>query len=61
MNYGEDYGKRVVIVDIADSHRVLVDGAGNGFPRVLYPIKRLTLTSLLVPGVNRGARTGSVT
>jgi len=48
----------VVIVDIADAKRVLVDG--KGFPRVLYPIKRLTLTKLCMP-MNRGARTGTVT
>jgi ribosomal protein L14E/L6E/L27E len=46
VNYGKDLGKVVIIVDIADSTRVLVDGPTTGFPRVLYPLKRLTLTSL---------------
>merc|ERR1712176_1648091 len=57
VNFGEDYGKLVVIVDFADQNRALVDG--EGFPRVLYPIKRLTLTKLVVP-INRGARTGNL-
>lgn len=53
INYGSDYGQVVVIVDIADQNRVLVDG--DDFPRVLYPLKRLTLTKLLVP-LSKGAR-----
>eukprot|EP00997_Jenningsia_sp_PLL12_P010113 NODE_7246_length_466_cov_23.992806_g6419_i0.p1 GENE.NODE_7246_length_466_cov_23.992806_g6419_i0~~NODE_7246_length_466_cov_23.992806_g6419_i0.p1 ORF type:complete len:148 (+),score=34.89 NODE_7246_length_466_cov_23.992806_g6419_i0:41-445(+) len=61
VNYGEDTGKAAVIVDILDSHRVVVDGAHLGFPRVSYPIKRLTLTNLKVPKLCRGARTSTVT
>lgn len=57
VNYGDDYGKKVVIVDIADQNRVLVDG--EDFPRVLYPIKRLTMTKLLVP-LSKGARPGTL-
>ena len=57
VNFGEDYGKIVVIVDFADQNRALVDGVD--FPRVLYPIKRLTLTKLVVP-IQRGARTGTL-
>ena len=48
----------VVIADMADANRVLVDGMGS-FPRVLYPLKRLTLTRLRLP-VLRGARTGTL-
>ena len=59
INYGEDYGKMVVIVDMAEYNRVLVDGIGN-YPRVELPLKRLTLTRLRLP-VLRGARTGTVT
>ena len=44
VNFGEDYGKLVVIVDILDSNRVLVDAPAKKFPRVIYPLKRLTLT-----------------
>ena len=57
INYGDDYGKLVVIVDIADQNRVLVDG--DDFPRVLYPLKRLTLTKLVVP-ISKGSRTGTL-
>ena len=48
----------VVIVDIADTNRCLVDGLGN-FPRTMYPLKRLNLTKLRVP-ILRGARTSTV-
>ena len=58
INYGEDYGKLVVIADIVDVNRVLVDGLTN-FPRVIYPLKRLTLTKLRLD-VLRGARTGTI-
>ena len=57
INYGEDYGQLVVIVDFADQSRALIDGPN--FPRVLYPLKRLTLTKLIVP-IQRGARTGTL-
>ena len=60
VNFGKDYGKVCVIVDIADGRRVLVDGPTTRFPRVLYPVKRLALTSLVVPGVLKGARTGTL-
>ena len=58
INFGEDYGKCVVIVDIADINRVLVDG--QNFPRAMMPLKRLTLTKLRLP-ILRGARTSTVT
>jgi len=57
VNYGEDFGKIAVIVDIADANRVLLDG--EDFPRVLYPLNRLTLTKLKID-ILRGARTGNV-
>ena len=60
VNYGKDHGKVVVIADIADGRRVLVDGPTTGFPRVLYPLKRLALTSFKVAGVLKGARTGTI-
>ena len=59
INYGEDYGKMVVIVDFVDINRVMVDGMG-AFPRVLYPLKRLTLTKLRVANILKGARTGTL-
>lgn len=57
VNYGEDYGKVAVIVDIGDMNRVLVDGPD--FPRVLYPLRRLTLTKLRLP-LLRGAKHSTV-
>ena len=59
INYGEDYGKMVVIVDFVDINRVMVDGMGS-FPRVFYPLKRLTLTKLKVANILKGARTGTL-
>ena len=59
INYGKDLGKWVVIVDIADTHRVLVDGPTTGFPRTLYPLKRLTLTKFKL-NLLRGARTSTL-
>ena len=41
-----------------DMNRVLVDGIGH-FPRVIYPLRRLTLTRLRIQ-ILRGARTGTV-
>ena len=57
INYGEDYGKMVVIADIADSARVLVEGPD--FARVVYPLKRLSLTRMKIP-LERGSRTGTL-
>ena len=48
----------VVIVDFVDYTKVMVDGLTN-FPRVVYPLKRLTLTKMKLP-LLRGARTGTV-
>ena len=57
VNYGEDYGKMVTIVDIADENRVLVDG--ENFPRMVMPLKRLTLTKIKL-SIERGSRTGTL-
>ena len=57
INFGDDYGKAVTIVDIADENRVLVDG--ENFPRMIMPLKRLSLTKLMVP-IQRGCRTGTL-
>jgi len=57
VNYGTDYGKPVVIVDVANEQRALVEG--TNFPRSLYPLKRLSLTRMTLP-VNRGSRTGTL-
>jgi large subunit ribosomal protein L14e len=46
-----------VIVDWCNANKMLVDG--ENFPRVLYPIRRLTLTKFRLP-LLRGARTSTV-
>merc|ERR1712070_159100 len=60
VNYGEDYGKLIVVVDFVDYTRVLVDSPNGTFPRVVYPLARLTATKLALP-ILRGARTGTLT
>ena len=57
INFGEDYGKMVTIVDVADENRVLVDA--EDFPRMILPLKRLSLTRMKIP-LSRGARTGTL-
>lgn len=42
-----------------DINRVQVDGIGK-FPRVIYPLRRLNITRLRIPGVLRGCRTGTL-
>ena len=49
----------MLIVDWADSKRILVEGAKGNFPRVLYPLRRLQLTKIKID-LNRGARSGAV-
>ena len=60
MNFGEDYGKMVVIVDMLDINRVLVDTPDGSMPRLVYPVKRLTLTKLRVKDVLRGCRSSTL-
>jgi large subunit ribosomal protein L14e len=60
VNFGKDFGKVAVIVDIVDSRRVLIDGPTTGFPRTIYPVKRLGLTSIKVNKILKGARTGTL-
>ena len=57
INFGDDYGKMVTIVDVADENRVLVDA--EDFPRMIMPLKRLSLTKMKV-NIGRGARTGTL-
>jgi large subunit ribosomal protein L14e len=60
VNFGKDFGKVAVIVDIVDSRRVLIDGPTTNFPRTIYPVKRLGLTSIKVKEILKGARTGTL-
>ena len=48
-----------MIVDIQDSNKVLIDGIDSNHPRVVYPLKRLTLLKFKLP-ILKGARTGTV-
>ena len=57
VNFGEDYGKKCVIVDIRDQNCVFVDGPKLG--RFMYPLSRLTLSKYTI-NVLRGARRGTV-
>lgn len=58
INFGEeDYGKLCVIVDVLNENKVLVDG--DNFPRVIYCLRRLTLTKFVLP-IQCGARSKQV-
>ena len=57
INFGEDYGKPVLIVDWADAKRMLIEG--REVPRMMYPLRRLQLTRRVIK-LNRGARSGAV-
>ncbi|KAG7964864.1 hypothetical protein I3843_09G192600 [Carya illinoinensis] len=46
VNYGEDYGKLVVIVDVIDQNRALVDAPD--MERSQMNFKRLSLTNLKI-------------
>lgn len=58
INYGADYGKQVVIVDVSNESRIMVEG--TNFPRGLVPLRRLNLTRTKLAGITRGARTGTL-
>merc|ERR1719329_1874572 len=53
VNYGEDYGKLVVIVD-------MIDTVDKSLPRCIYPLRRLSLTKIKVDKVHRGCRTNTL-
>ena len=57
INHGEYFGKMVIIVDMVNIKTVRVDGLDYR-PTVLYPLKKLQLTELRVPGVSRGCKSG---
>lgn len=57
INRGSNEGKLVVILDVLNLNRVLVEGADekNMLERTVVPIKSLTLTDQKV-GILRGVR-----
>lgn len=56
VNFGPDLNKLVVIVDMLDQNRVLVEGPSTGVKRQVMNVKRLSLTSILLPDIERGAK-----
>merc|ERR1712170_288767 len=57
--FGPDEGKLVVIVDVIDGNRALVDGPCTGVPRKALPFKSLHLTKFVVK-IAHSARTAVV-
>uniref|UniRef100_A0A7S2ZLT4 Large ribosomal subunit protein eL14 domain-containing protein n=1 Tax=Rhodosorus marinus TaxID=101924 RepID=A0A7S2ZLT4_9RHOD len=55
IDKGKDYGKLVVIVDVLDQNKCLVDGPCTGVKRQLMPYKHLQLTTIKIP-VKRGSK-----
>ncbi|GKT25485.1 Ribosomal protein L14 like protein [Aduncisulcus paluster] len=55
INFGKQQGKVVVILDIVDKNRVIVEGPG--VPRRVLSVKRITLTPHVV-SIPRGVRSG---
>ena len=51
VNYGPDYGKLVVIVDVIDQNRALVDSPD--MVRTQINFKRLSLTDITIPDLPR--------
>lgn len=60
VNYGEHLNKLVVIVDILDQSRVLVESPVSDIRRQVINIKRLALTAITLEGIKRGAPTEEV-
>jgi len=46
--FGPRAGKAVVIVDVVDANRVLIDGPCTGVPRTCIPVRRLAMTRFAV-------------
>ena len=59
INYGEYAGKLVVVVDILDQNRILVEGPTSGVRRTVLNVKRVALTALKIQ-IKRGEEKGEV-
>lgn len=55
VNYGEHVHKLVVIVDILDQNRVLVDAPSHSLTRKVINLKRIALTGIKLDDVKRGS------
>ncbi|WZZ02683.1 hypothetical protein YC2023_088604 [Brassica napus] len=51
VNFGKDYGKLVVIVDVVDQNRALVDAPD--MERIQMNLKRLSLTDIVIEFLRR--------
>mmetsp|Transcript_3622 Transcript_3622/g.6881 ORF Transcript_3622/g.6881 Transcript_3622/m.6881 type:complete len:136 (-) Transcript_3622:1495-1902(-) len=60
ITYGPLAGRLAVIVNILDENRVLIDGPTTGVARQVMPLKRVSLTDLMVPCSSHGIRTKTV-
>jgi large subunit ribosomal protein L14e len=60
VNYGPELNKLVVIVDLVDQNRVLVEGPGMGVKRQVMNVKRLALTNIKLDELARGAPSSDV-
>eukprot|EP00826_Nyctotherus_ovalis_P009085 TRINITY_DN1237_c0_g1_i14.p1 TRINITY_DN1237_c0_g1~~TRINITY_DN1237_c0_g1_i14.p1 ORF type:complete len:153 (-),score=55.13 TRINITY_DN1237_c0_g1_i14:104-562(-) len=56
INYGEDYGKICVVVEVINGSKVLVDGPTLGVKRQPISLRRLIMTEFHVP-VSKGVKT----
>ena len=59
INYGADYGKLAVMVDILDQNRCLIDGPTTGVTRQLINFKRIALTPIVVT-IRRTSKTATM-
>jgi len=55
INYGPDEGKLATVAEVIDHNRVLIDGPTTGVQRQQLPIRRLSLTDIVV-NIAHGAR-----
>lgn len=55
ISFGPHVNKLVVIVDILDQNRLLVEGPKNGLRRQVINVKRIALTNICLEGIKRGA------
>jgi len=59
LNNGPYAGKKAVVVEIIDHKRVLIDSPSE-VPRQSFPLTHVSLTSIIIPGLPRGCRNGTV-
>merc|ERR1712137_785303 len=58
LNYGPQEGKTVVILDLVNTNRALIEGTDGQVQRQVIPIRRLSLTKFTLKSVLRGQRSG---